>query len=81
MQAGDLIARKQPLVGSPGLWLHSPTCFQAGMESLSIAQKQKANERHHRAEVMIAGEQLRYVLALSVGRWRITARRCSVVVS
>ncbi|XP_077191949.1 DEP domain-containing mTOR-interacting protein-like [Paroedura picta] len=29
------------------------------MESLSIAQKQKANERHHRAEVMIAGEQLR----------------------
>ncbi|XP_048353875.1 DEP domain-containing mTOR-interacting protein-like [Sphaerodactylus townsendi] len=39
--------------------------MEAGVEGLSIAQKQKANERHHRAEVMIAGEQLRYVSRLS----------------
>lgn len=30
------------------------------MENLSSILKQKATERHHRAEVMIAGEQLRY---------------------
>ncbi|XP_077785645.1 DEP domain-containing mTOR-interacting protein-like [Podarcis muralis] len=39
----------------------SPNSFQGpdGMENLGSILKQKATEKHHRAEVMIAGEQLR----------------------
>lgn len=33
--------------------------LQPGMESLSSSLKKKATEQHYRAEVMIAGEQLR----------------------
>ncbi|XP_049672690.1 DEP domain-containing mTOR-interacting protein-like isoform X3 [Accipiter gentilis] len=41
--------------------VHLPiaACFQPGMESLSTSLKKKATEQHYRAEVMIAGEQLR----------------------
>ncbi|XP_009272175.1 PREDICTED: DEP domain-containing mTOR-interacting protein [Aptenodytes forsteri] len=35
------------------------THLQSGMESLSNSLKKKATEQHYRAEVMIAGEQLR----------------------
>ncbi|KAM6194864.1 uncharacterized protein WM294_010592 isoform 2-T2 [Sarcoramphus papa] len=40
---------------------HLPTAarLQPGMESLSSSLKKKATEQHYRAEVMIAGEQLR----------------------
>lgn len=38
---------------------HGQRC-QPGMESLSTSLKKKATEHHYRAEVMIAGEQLRY---------------------
>ncbi|XP_075022825.1 DEP domain-containing mTOR-interacting protein-like [Calonectris borealis] len=47
--------------GVQGPWALLPTaaCLQPGMESLSHGLKKKATEQHYRAEVMIAGEQLR----------------------